>query len=139
MKSHPTQFGARENTASPRPHASRLAVQSAEVKSHGVSTVSDRKPLSPADATSQAGTLASPLTEHANGTTGEEERDQKQLLTVHEVANLLQVPASWVYEHTRPQCSNPLPCLKVGKYLRFLSIDIAKYLEGTRSIHRVSR
>src|SRR5205807_7928275 len=73
------------------------------------------------------------------GAAGERRRHDKQLLSVREVSKLLQVPVSWVYEHARPQCANPLPCMKVGKYLRFLSADIAKYLEGTRPTHHVSR
>ena len=63
-----------------------------------------------------------------NPATGGEEKEESQLLTVHDVAELLQVPVSWVYEHTRRQCPNPLPYLKLGKYLRFHSADIANYL-----------
>lgn len=55
------------------------------------------------------------------------------LLTVSEVAALLKVPVSWVYEHTRPECLNPLPCMKLGKYLRFSAAEIADYLAGIRS------
>lgn len=54
------------------------------------------------------------------------------LLTVHEVATLLKVPVSWVYEHTRRGCEDPLPAVKVGKYLRFLRSDICEYLEAIR-------
>ena len=41
------------------------------------------------------------------------------LLTVAEVAELLRVPVSWVYERTRRRGSDQIPHLKLGKYLRF--------------------
>lgn len=46
---------------------------------------------------------------------------------------MLQVPLSWVYDHVRPGCPNPLPCIKLGKYLRFAIGDIRSYLEAMRS------
>lgn len=66
--------------------------------------------------------------------------DSEGLLTVHEVAMLLKVPVSWVYEHTRPGCHFPLPYLKLGKYLRFVATDILNYLDSARSrSHRCLR
>jgi len=55
-----------------------------------------------------------------------------ELLTVQEVAALLKVPVSWVYEHTRQGCDDPLPAVKVGKYLRFFTKDILDHLEAIR-------
>jgi hypothetical protein len=51
-----------------------------------------------------------------------------EILDVRGVAELLKVPVSWVYEHTRPRCPNPIPCFKMGKYLRFYRADIYAYL-----------
>ena len=59
--------------------------------------------------------------------------EAERLLTVHEVAELLRVAVSWVYEHTRPGCSNPLPHVKIGKYLRFFPADIFVYLSAMRA------
>ena len=56
-----------------------------------------------------------------------------RLLTVFEVSEILQVPRSWVYAHVRPGCSNPLPLIKLGKYLRFSGDDIQSYLDRMRS------
>jgi len=45
-----------------------------------------------------------------------------ELLTVEDVAALLKVSRSWVYEHTRSRSiprSERLPYVKVGKYVRF--------------------
>ncbi len=50
------------------------------------------------------------------------------LLTVDEVAELLHVPQSWVYEHTRPASRPLLPHMKVGKYLRFRRRDIEHFI-----------
>lgn len=55
------------------------------------------------------------------------------LLTVHDVADILKVPVSWVYEHTRPECRNPLPHIKLGKYLRFLAADVLDYLAAMKA------
>lgn len=52
-----------------------------------------------------------------------------ELLTVEEVAGLLKVPTSWVYERCRGCASDPLPHVKLGKYLRFRKSDLLRYLE----------
>lgn len=57
---------------------------------------------------------------------------QEELLTVQEVAAILRVPVSWVYEHVRPERTDRLPHLKVGKYLRFSQADILDYLQTIR-------
>jgi excisionase family DNA binding protein len=54
------------------------------------------------------------------------------LLTVHEVAALLRVPVSWVYERTRRRGRERLPHIKMGKYLRFRAAEIHHYLGALR-------
>ena len=54
------------------------------------------------------------------------------LLTVHEVAELLRVPVSWVYERTRRRGIERLPHLKIGKYLRFCREDILGWIDACR-------
>ena len=55
-----------------------------------------------------------------------------ELLTVADVAALLKVSKSWVYEHTRargtPRCDR-LPHIKVGKYVRFDPQLVRAFLE----------
>ena len=55
-----------------------------------------------------------------------------ELLTVEDVAALLKVSKSWVYEHTRshnsPQ-SQRLPHIKVGKYVRFDPRALQRFIE----------
>lgn len=56
----------------------------------------------------------------------------EELLTVDEVAALLKVPRSWVYEHTRlrgtPR-SERLPYIKLGKYLRFDARAVREFIQ----------
>ena len=44
---------------------------------------------------------------------------KSELLTVHQIAELLQVPASWVYGRMRKRSLERLPGYKLGKYWRF--------------------
>ncbi len=51
---------------------------------------------------------------------------QDPILTVTEVAALLKVPLSWIYDHCR--IPNGLPYMKLGKYLRFRESDVRVWL-----------
>ena len=58
--------------------------------------------------------------------------DLQELLTVEEVAALLKVSKSWVYEHTRSRGmprSERLPHIKVGKYVRFEIRALRAFIE----------
>jgi hypothetical protein len=55
-----------------------------------------------------------------------------ELLTVDDVATLLKVTPSWVYEHTRGRGtpkSDRLPHVKLGKYLRFEARALRAFVE----------
>src|SRR5580700_5854671 len=56
-----------------------------------------------------------------------------EILTPAQVAERLQLPESWVYEQTRNRasvrCPDPLPHMKVGRYLRFKWSDVLVWLE----------
>jgi excisionase family DNA binding protein len=58
--------------------------------------------------------------------------DEGELMTVSEVAHLFRVPMSWVYERCREGASNPLPHMKLGKYLRFNRSALFAYMESLR-------
>jgi excisionase family DNA binding protein len=56
----------------------------------------------------------------------------QELLTVDEVAAVLKVSRSWVYEHTRARglaANERLPHIKVGKYVRFDARAVRAFLE----------
>ena len=55
------------------------------------------------------------------------------LLTIGEVADLLKVPASWVYERTRRRGLNRLPGFRLGKYWRFDEAEVRAWLERQRA------
>ena len=60
-------------------------------------------------------------------------RSGSSLLTVEEVAELLKVPVSWVYERTRRRGLNRLPGFRLGKYWRFDEGEIRSWLERQRA------
>jgi excisionase family DNA binding protein len=54
--------------------------------------------------------------------------DYTDLLTPEELAARLKVPRSWVYEKTRARSRDPLPVMRIGKYMRFHWTDIEAWL-----------
>lgn len=65
-----------------------------------------------------------------------EDATDDDLLTVEDVARLMKVPMSWVYEHSRQDGIDRLPCIKLGKYLRFRLSDLRNYIESKRTAGR---
>ena len=57
-----------------------------------------------------------------------------ELLTVDDVAAVLKVSKSWVYEHTRSGRSrvDQLPHIKLGKYVRFEARAVRIFLDKKR-------
>ena len=56
-----------------------------------------------------------------------------QLLKPQELASLLGVPTSFVYDRTRQNSSDPIPHFKLGKYVRFDLDTVQEWLaERTR-------
>jgi excisionase family DNA binding protein len=56
------------------------------------------------------------------------------LLTVGEVAALLKLPVSWVYERTRRRGLECIPHFKLGKYLRFSEREVLDWVEKVKRI-----
>lgn len=65
-----------------------------------------------------------------NAATGEIGRHGRRLLTVHEVAALLQVPVSWVYGRMRKRSRERLPGYRLGKYWRFRENEVLAWVES---------
>ena len=62
--------------------------------------------------------------------------DIDELMTIGDVAALLKVSTSWVYEHTRTGVHDRLPFVKLGKYLRFNRRDLRAYIDAKRNAAR---
>jgi excisionase family DNA binding protein len=54
------------------------------------------------------------------------------LLTIPEVAAILRVRNSWVYERTRRRTRDRIPGFRIGKYWRFRLSDIHAWVEENR-------
>jgi excisionase family DNA binding protein len=54
------------------------------------------------------------------------------LATVREIAELLRVPDSWVYERTRRRGIERIPHFKLGKYLRFSKLEVLDWIQHQR-------
>src|ERR1700676_3220087 len=54
--------------------------------------------------------------------------DPSQILTLTELAERLKVSERWVYEKSRRRCLNPLPCIRIGRYLRFDWTSVSAWL-----------
>jgi excisionase family DNA binding protein len=59
--------------------------------------------------------------------------DSEALLTIEDVAELLNVPVSWVYERTRRRTFDRIPGFRLGKYWRFREAEIVVWLEQQRA------
>ena len=72
---------------------------------------------------------ATPLTPLAGSP--HDDSELHELLTVEDVAALLKVSRSWVYEHTRSRGTaraERLPYIKIGKYKRFDPRAVREFL-----------
>jgi excisionase family DNA binding protein len=64
-----------------------------------------------------------------------------KIMTVQQVADLLQIPKTSVYEkcRTRQGAQPALPCRRVGKYLRFFEAEVMAWLAALPQNRLVSR
>jgi predicted DNA-binding transcriptional regulator AlpA len=58
--------------------------------------------------------------------------DPQHILTLEEISARLKVSERWVYEKTRRRCSNPLPCIRIGRFLRFDWLDVSTWLNSQK-------
>jgi excisionase family DNA binding protein len=135
MKSRPTQFCVRENTASSRRHASRLE-EDVNAGSNLI-CIEEENSETPIPSHLNSPPVAG-LEDMQNATprraaTGGEGWHANHLLTVQEVAELLQVPASWVYERVRKRSLERLPGYRLGKYWRFREAEVLTWVERHRA------
>ena len=136
MKLGPTQFGVRENTASSRQHAPRLTKGFSNTNQPQRRTPEIQRPTPGMNLPAKIGTPQPLQAASENAATGEREARDCCLLTVHEVAALLRVPASWVYGRLRKRSAERLPGYRLGKYWRFKEHEVLAWVELHRSRSR---
>ncbi len=56
-------------------------------------------------------------------------RTSPTFLMIDELAALLRVPRSWIYDKTRASKRNGFPVIRVGKYLRFDPQRVLEWLD----------
>lgn len=63
----------------------------------------------------------------------EDDLENKNLITPKELAEILKVPISWVYQHTHlgPKA---IPYMKIGKYLRFNLNEVLEFFRNKNQI-----
>ena len=59
---------------------------------------------------------------------------EKNLITIEELATILNVPKSWIYQRTRLGTQH-FPHIKLGKYLRFEIGEVLEFLK-TETVSR---
>jgi hypothetical protein len=52
------------------------------------------------------------------------------LVGVNELSEKLGVPPSWIYARTRIKGPDAIPCIRVGKYIKFKIEDVIDWLES---------
>ncbi len=60
----------------------------------------------------------------------------EELLTVKELAKLLKVRDSWVYDRTRRGGPELIPHIKIGRYIRFRTSEALEFLDQHRRVER---
>jgi excisionase family DNA binding protein len=61
--------------------------------------------------------------------------DFDDLMTVEEVAALLKVKPSWVYERIRARRGDKLPHVKLGHYVRFERAAVEEFIKRQRKAY----
>lgn len=60
----------------------------------------------------------------------ENKNSSKGFLTVEQLARILNVPESWIYDRTRRGGPERIPHFKFGKYIRFSEEEVLNYLQS---------
>jgi hypothetical protein len=132
MKPRDLQFEVRKNPDSPRVHDLRLAVDPFATEELKVLQKAEDETHQSIPGQHIAESSKLLVTDGMNGTTGKRSGESSLLLTVEEVACLLHVPVSWVYERSRRRGPGKLPHFKIGKYLRFEVRALTDFIQRQR-------
>jgi len=58
--------------------------------------------------------------------------DDAALLTIQDVAALLRVPVTWVYDRVRRSARDRIPGFKLGKYWRFRRPEVLAWVDARK-------
>ena len=58
----------------------------------------------------------------------------ERMVSVKELAAILNVPVSWIYERTRKGSNDRIPHVRIGKYIRFPEEMIRDFVEKHKRI-----
>ena len=123
------QFGMRENPASDRRHDSRFSESSiSNSNCIGRNTTQTSTQAPRIDSLPRDTNHSDHAANHSAATAGGK-ANESRLLTVSEVAELLQVTVSWVYGRTRNRSQERLPGYRLGKYWRFREDEIHAWVK----------
>jgi predicted DNA-binding transcriptional regulator AlpA len=53
-----------------------------------------------------------------------------EIMTPDQVADLLQVSLTWLYEKSRRRQRNPLPVKRIGRYLRYRRSEVLDWFDA---------
>jgi excisionase family DNA binding protein len=68
-----------------------------------------------------------------------EQSNVDEVLTVKEVADLLKVKPSWVYDRISPKHGGRLPHIRLGRYIRFERFAVLDFLRRQRKGYLASQ
>ncbi len=54
-------------------------------------------------------------------------------LSIDQLAEKLNVPKTWIYSRTRIKGPEAIPCLRVGKYIRFSEEEVFDWLKAQQN------
>lgn len=60
--------------------------------------------------------------------------EPQDILTLREVSRRLKVSDRWVYEKTRRRTPDPLPVIRIGRYVRFHWPTIVRWLHAHSNV-----
>ena len=69
------------------------------------------------------------MTEPETTTPPAQPEPSARLVDVRELAQMLHVPVSWLYERTR---LDKIPCVRLGKYLRFNPEEVMAFFRANK-------
>lgn len=122
------QFGVRKN---PAPHARQHGLRLAVDSNSAHALISEEPQFKENHTIASPGSElhASPHAASMDAATAGTCTDTSHLLSVSEVAQLLQVPISWVYARTRHRTKGRLPGYRLGKYWRFDRDEVLDWVQ----------